>query len=324
MIANSFKIRASALGQIMTESREKSNTQKVRDLFDNIDSIVEKTTTLNQKIEIKQVAISKMTDKAVATRAAAEQSILKYRLLIQDLETEHTESLLSIATLEGEIQSGTDIKLSKSAKTYCEIWYTEFCTGRKKEFTSKQTNKGNAVENTAISILSSVFGELFEKKQTRKENEYMIGTCDIDSDGESAIIDVKSSYDLFTFPKYEAENTEPLYFWQLIAYCILYNRSNAILAYVLCDLPDAMLEREIVNAGWAKGLGIERLDLTEQELATVVKKWRYDDISQDDRVRIFNIDTSEIEVLEQKINARVLACRAYIHELEKTYTWRLL
>ncbi len=47
--------------------------------------------------------------------------------------------------------------LSETCKTYCKDWVTEQIYGRSKDFTSKQTDKGNKTEFDAVELLEGFY-----------------------------------------------------------------------------------------------------------------------------------------------------------------------
>ena len=126
-------------------------------------------------------------------------------------------------------------------KTYLQKRY-----GRYKEFTSKYTEKGIACEGSAINAYNSLFDTNYVKNNTRIYNEFITGECDIDT-GDS-IIDIKNSWDLFTFHDSKTSDNK-MYEWQGQCYMELYDRPMFQLIYVLEDAPDLNIFKEINYAG---------------------------------------------------------------------------
>lgn len=123
--------------------------------------------------------------------------------------------------------------------------------GVKKSITSKYLEKGLFMEDKSIDMLSDLDGEFYMKNEEERENDYLTGTCDIVTD--DSIIDVKTSWDIFTFS--HADLT-PLYEAQLRAYMELWDKDKAELVYCLHDATEDMIEKEI----WKIRRNYEELD----------------------------------------------------------------
>jgi hypothetical protein len=126
-------------------------------------------------------------------------------------------------------------------KTYLQKRY-----GRYKEITNKYLEKGIACEDAGIKTYNNLFNTDYVKNDTRVYNDFITGECDIDT-GES-IIDIKNSWDLFTFHESKTSDNK-LYDWQGQCYMELYDRPTFQLVYVLEDAPDLNIFKEINYAG---------------------------------------------------------------------------
>ena len=122
--------------------------------------------------------------------------------------------------------------------------YLETKYGRVKEFSSKYTDKGLSCEESAINALNSIHQKQYVKNEVRICNDFITGECDIDDKESDLIIDVKNSWDLFTF--HDAKTTDNKnYEFQGQCYMELYNRSNFSLIYMLEDAPDNIILKEL-------------------------------------------------------------------------------
>lgn len=125
--------------------------------------------------------------------------------------------------------------------------YLESKYGRRKEFTSKYTDKGIQCEPAAIKALSLIENKDFVKNEIRLYNSFITGECDIDNEQGDEIIDIKNSWDLFTFHDSKTANVAK-YEAQGQCYMELYGRSNFRLIHMLEDATDnivlAALEKE--------------------------------------------------------------------------------
>jgi len=135
--------------------------------------------------------------------------------------------------------------LSETTKTYIKEWLTEQIYGVKKEITSKYLTKGIELEDEAIEYLVANSDlPFFLKNDERFEDEYFTGTPDIVTD--EFIIDIKCSWDCFTFPLFENEIPNKDYFYQLQIYMHLTGVKKAKLIYVLMNTPQE-LSYELVH-----------------------------------------------------------------------------
>lgn len=138
----------------------------------------------------------------------------------------------------GKIKAnGKGNELSVGAKSYIEEKVKEHMYGVKKEFSSKYTDKGNFVEDDNISFYAenSEFGMLF-KNEKYFEDEFFTGTPDIITKDE--IIDIKSSWDCFSFPLFDDKLPNSDYYAQLQGYMELTGKRKARLVYVLSNTPE--------------------------------------------------------------------------------------
>jgi len=200
-------------------------------------------------------------------------------------------------------------ELPKGVKTYLEGWHKEQEYKRRKEFKSKYTDKGNAVEDDAIDFIGEALGFGFlMKNEEHFGNGFIQGTPDVIFN--DLVIDNKSSWDCFTFPLYE-DSISSDYWWQAQGYMILTGRSKYLLAYTLMDLTDEdALMREAWNAARAAGL-----DEVDEDLYLSVKaKHTYSDLPDHKRIKAYFFNKAE--EAESQITERVKLARLYIDSLK--------
>lgn len=191
--------------------------------------------------------------------------------------------------------------LSETCKGYLETWVKERIYDRRKDFTSKYTNKGNSVEDEAIEYLGDVRGTMYVKNAQWHDNGYMTGTPDIIT--PNVVIDIKSSWDCFTFPLFDTV-IDKKYWWQLQGYMALTGKKQAELVYVLMNTPDEIIEKEARSLnGWED----PSLEFYEE----VADRMRYDNFGSEFRVKTFVIDADEDA--HDAIKQRVIACREHIN-----------
>ena len=176
--------------------------------------------------------------------------------------------------------------LSKTTMTYLQEWTKQEVYGFRKSISSKYLDKGNAVEDDAIDYAAKKLGWLFASKNDEYfEDDFFCGTPDVIL--EDKIIDIKSSWDCFTFPLFEDEIPNKDYFYQLQVYMHLTGKKKAELVYVLMNTPEDIGYEEVFD---------------------------YSHLSHKYRIKSFFIDYDE-EVIEQ-LREAVLNSRDYINELK--------
>ncbi len=200
-------------------------------------------------------------------------------------------------------------RLSQTAKSYLLELAIEEKYGIQKEFWSRYTDKGNQVEDEAIKLVGEVLDVGFiYKNEENLTNEYVTGTPDINTD---VLIDVKSSWDAFTFfdKVIEEELNNKDYYYQLQGYMWLTDKQEALLCYCLIDTPVQIVEDEIRREHWKQNLISESDDLR----AFVEAKHSYTHIDPLKRVKTHVIKRDK-EVIEA-IKTRIEECNEYYNQI---------
>ena len=205
--------------------------------------------------------------------------------------------------------------LSKTAQRHLLDIYIAEKYGRKKDIQTKQMKKGVAVEQDSINLLSKYMETPFEKNEERLSNAYITGLPDIIN--ENMVIDIKSSYDLWTFLGNLPDKLDSLYYWQLMSYMWLTNAEVGYIAYCLSNTPDNIIEQE-------KYYLLKNMDVVSEESPEYVKEamkiefnMKFDDIDVSERVLLFKVDRNDEDI--SKIERKVLKAREYLHEIEFTH-----
>ena len=175
--------------------------------------------------------------------------------------------------------------LSQTTKSHLQEWLKSELYGIRKQIKSKYLDKGNAVEDSAIDYAAAELGWLFAiKNEEFFEDDYFCGTPDVIL--EDTIVDIKSSWDCFTFPLFEDEIPNKDYLYQLQVYMHLTGKRKATLCYVLMNTPEHLSYDE------------------PQDYSEVESKYR---------IKTFHIEY-DTEVIEKLIE-RVKISREYIKTL---------
>jgi len=178
--------------------------------------------------------------------------------------------------------------LSETTKSYLQEWTKEQIYGVRQVITSKYLTKGIEVEQDSINFAEKVLGwDLAVKNEDSYEDDFFTGTPDVIFPRDK-VVDIKSSWDCFTFPLFEDEIPTKDYYYQLQVYMHLTGLKKAELVYVLMETPE---------------------DLTRIH-------YDYSQVEPKHRVKVYEVeyDHSVIEDLQQRVNN----AREYINQLIQT------
>jgi hypothetical protein len=174
--------------------------------------------------------------------------------------------------------------LSETCKSYLQEWLKQQLYGVEKQIQSKYLSKGLEVEALALDYYAEVKGLGFVLQNVDKfSNEFMTGTPDLIIN--DLVIDMKASWDCFTFPLFDTD-IDKAYWMQLQGYMALTGKRSARLVYTLQNTPE---------------------ELTYDEVAD------YSELPSKLRIKEFEIEY-DLQFIEL-VNERVLLCREYVNEL---------
>lgn len=205
--------------------------------------------------------------------------------------------------------------LSKTAQKHLLDVYIAEKYGRKKDIQTKQMKKGIEVEQESIDLLSMYLKMPFNKNEQRFTNDFISGSPDIiDND---RIIDIKSSYDLWTFIGNIPDKLDNLYYWQMQSYMWLTETKSAVIAYCLVNTPENIIEQE-------KYYLLKKMDVATEENPEYVKEamkiefnMSFDDIAMEERILMFHVSRNEDDIL--RIQQKVEKAREFLKEIEETH-----
>lgn len=263
---NTFKIRASYAGRIMAGVVGLSETQR------------------NRKFEL----LTRKTENAKGNAA--------FKPLTKIMEDE-------LARL---MHDEANPVLPAGARTICELWVKQQLFNRRKEFTSKYTERGDVSEEQAIAEICAHLGIKAKKNDEYFSDEYKEGTPDCIPDDVDFLFDAKCPWDCFTFPHFEKELPEPDYKWQGLVYLDLVpGRKICKFVYKLIDTPENIVQQE------AKTWCFKNGEMLRPEIVDEMReRLTYKNIDPKYKIKIFDVhkDDAAIEALHQ----RVIMCRQYI------------
>ena len=134
--------------------------------------------------------------------------------------------------------------LSETAKSEMIKIAKEDFYGYSSQITNKYVEKGIEVEDKSIELLNTIKLANYKKNDTRLENDFLTGECDINDDVNDEIIDIKSSWSLETFPALPSDINIKDYEMQLRGYMMLYGRSKASVCYCMVSTPEGLTTYE--------------------------------------------------------------------------------
>ncbi len=277
-----FKIRCSAIGQIMTNPAGKSVAEKIAELEQDLQERKAKYAEMKPGLKSREKA-AEMID-----RKAGE---------LEDLYFKKDEP-----------------NLSATCKTFLKTWLDEKIYQRRIEFTSKQTDKGIVVEEDAIVYAAAHIDEMgfVSKNLHRFSNDFMHGEPDVIN--EDYVFDIKSSWTHGTFPLYDSEIPETGYTWQVLGYMELTKKQKGSVIFCLMSMPEDMIRKE---ARWKLPEGY-----TEQEYEEFAAQFRYDELPPYLRIKQYEVEYIEekIEAIKTRVNeCRKYIETVLIPEVEKNF-----
>lgn len=201
-------------------------------------------------------------------------------------------------------------ELPAGARKVCELWVKQQLFSRRKEFTSKYTERGNASEAQAIEEICLHLGVSAKKNDEYFSDEWTEGTPDAIPDGVNFLFDAKCPWDCFTFPHFEKELPEPDYKWQGQVYLSLVpGKEICKFVYKLIDTPENIVQQE------AKTWCFKNGEMLRPEIVDEMReRLTYKNIDPKYKIKIFDVvkDDAAIKALHE----RVEMCREYIGTIQ--------
>src|SRR5690606_9498298 len=137
----------------------------------------------------------------------------------------------------------------------------------------------------------------FKKNEDHLRNDFIMGTPDLYK-GESItkateIIDIKSSWDIFTFFRNSVKKVNAQYYWQLQGYMALTGAKQASLAYCLVSTPDSFINDEKRKVFYKMNIATEDNEIYQDACRHLELSMVYEDIPVQERVIEFSIDRDD-------------------------------
>jgi hypothetical protein len=165
--------------------------------------------------------------------------------------------------------------LSETTKNYIHEWLKESIYGIRKEISTKQITKGIELEDMAIDKAIEWLDLPFAIKNSKRfSDDHFTGEPDLLL--SDTVIDIKNSWDCWTFPLFENEIPTKDYYYQLQVYMHLTGLKKAKLVYVLLNTPETYNSLEISYDKVDKKYRIKQYDVDYDESVIDELKKRVD------------------------------------------------
>lgn len=210
--------------------------------------------------------------------------------------------------------------LSASAKNHLTDIYVSNKYGRQTDIQNKYIQKGLLVEEDSITLYSRVTKKFYKKNETSIDNGFIKGTPDLyigNSIKEAVhIIDIKSSFDIFTFFRNINGNLNDMYYWQVQGYMALSGAKSASVAYCLVDTPAVIINDEKRKLMWKMGCATEENPEFIEACRELDRLLTYEDIPLHERLIEFQVERNDDDI--NLIYKKVEKARLHLQQIETT------
>lgn len=284
-----YVFRSHSAGNIMTEPQGKSNLDKYNEC-------------------------KKKLAEAEAKLKETKPTLKTYANLSAKIETLKSEL--------AELEKVKDKKeLSETAKKFLIGVYIKERYNRRKDITNKYITKGLQVEESSLTLYCNLKNDIWFKNEQHFSNEFIQGTPDVVFE---EVVDLKSSWDLFTFLSKTVEDVNSMYWWQGQCYMALTGAKRFRLAYCLVDTPPELIEKAKRNLFYELG-GVPLVEASEayvEGCKEIERSMIFSDIPENERCIEFIIERDEDAI--QRLYDRVIDCRKWLNEYAQIQEQRFL
>lgn len=211
-------------------------------------------------------------------------------------------------------------ELSETTKTHLIDVFVQNKYGRQTDISNKYITKGLMVEEDSITLYSRVKKTFFKKNEKHLSNEFIKGTPDLFTglqiEEAEMIIDIKSSWDIFTYFRNHTKGISDLYYWQLQCYMALTGAKSAKLAFCLVDTPETLILDAKRKLMWQMNAGTEENEDYKKACEELDTAMIFSDIPMSERVMEFDVkrDDAGINLLYEKVKK----ARKFLNKLENS------
>lgn len=205
--------------------------------------------------------------------------------------------------------------ISETTKTFLREYYIKKKYNKIKNFENKFIQKGLLVEEDALTQYSVFKKEIYNKNDIELSNDFITGTPDTfignDIYNANTIIDIKSSWSIFTFFDSKEDKTNKQYYWQLQGYMWLTGAQNAKLVYCLINTPEQLIIDEKRRLSWK--MGLIDYDINEEYIEAsklIDQNNNYDDIPLNEKIHEIIIERNEDDI--EKLKNKIITVNEYL------------
>jgi len=196
--------------------------------------------------------------------------------------------------------------LSETTKNHLVDVWIRHKYNRKELIASKYMEKGTMVEEDAMTLYSRFRKQYYVKNEKMLTDDFIKGIPDIIT--EKTVIDLKSSWDIFTFFRTKQKAVEKMYYWQLQGYMSLTGKENARLVYCLVNTPQVLIDDEIHRLQYKHLSEADAIKARNQiEMNSI-----FDDIDIQDKIYEIEIKRNNEDI--ERLYNRIIDCRNWIKE----------
>lgn len=275
------------------------------------------------KIKLSCYALGRIVGLDSNEKLSKAEFVLLEKLLKKDILTEEEVEMIRILSSQKEVAEGT---LSKTCKSYLrEEVFIYHTYGRRirpggEALTESVTRimKGSLAEDSAIKILSELDGINYHKNKRKFKNKWVSGIPDINHKkrlGDRKVIDIKASWDIYTFMNNLTKSLSKAYQYQTQGYISLTKADIGEVCFILVSAPEELIEKQVAKLKYKNVFASQE---EYEEAASLTRmSMRFDDIPMEKRILRFpvlpNID-------EQKmLFDRVDLCREWLSEYQRNH-----
>ncbi len=206
--------------------------------------------------------------------------------------------------IDGRSKDGS---LSETTKSFLREIFIQETYGREHFVVTKYMRKGTMCESDSLDLVEEALGQTYFKNKEKLENEFITGTPDV-IEKPKIIIDIKTSWDIWTFAAVDEEKARKDYYGQLLGYMWLTNVKESRLHYCLVNTPEALIEQELYKLTMS---GVISESPEDQDKARI--SYLFDDIPVKDRVKTYDFKFDD--EIHQKLIEKIKLSREYLNTL---------
>lgn len=199
--------------------------------------------------------------------------------------------------------------ISETTKTHLIDVFVSAKYGRREDIANKFTNKGLMVEEDSLTLFTQFDKKLHMKNKDWLTNDFISGTPDIVNTDE--VIDIKSSFSIYTFFRTKSKPMNKMYYWQLQGYMALTGKTKARLAYCLINTPEVIVNDEKRRLAWKSGILTDDHPDLQEAFNEIERLHNYDDIPISERVIVYDVARNDEDI--ERLYQRVKDCRNWMN-----------